>query len=282
MVDSPYLALDPMSGSSEVLYRSPPTPLANDTNVQILSTKPKTFFEPFNNASTYLLMKWFYRPSITKSITEINTLVKDVILDSSFNPEHLIGFDAAKENARMDKYKESEAEFINHGPTPFSYDDNWLKGAVEIPLPCEGIEFSSEADAPTYKVEFHYRKLLSIILSALAEPRAERFHTFPFKAYWQPSPDTPEQRIYSEIYTGNFWNDKFENICEIPQSGKYSHLERFIIGLLIWSDSTSLTQFGNAELWPIYIYVGNQSKYERVKPNSFSSHHLAYLPKVCV
>lgn len=214
---------------------------------------------------------------MTKSIAEINTLVKDVILAPDFNPEDLVGFDAAKENARMDKYRTDPSDISN---TPFSFDDGWCKGSVNIRLPCDGFEFPSEADAPPFKVEFYYRKITQVFQSALAEQRAERFHTFPFKAFWQPSPDDPEERVYSEIYTGNIWNAWYENIHGIPRNGEHSDLEQFIIGLLIWSDSTSLAQFGNAELWPIYLYLGNQSKYERAKPNSLSSHHLAYLPKV--
>jgi hypothetical protein len=221
-------------------------------------------------------MDWFYRPSMTKSIAEVNALVKTVILAPDFNPEDLVGFDAAKENVRMDNYRTDPSD----SPTPFSYEDGWLKGSVDIPLPCDGFKFPSEAVAPTFSVEFHYRKITQVIQSALAEQRAEGFHTFPFKAFWQPSPNEPDERIYSEIYTGDAWNAEYEKIFEIPHSGEHSDLERFIIGLMIWSDSTSLAQFGNAELWPIYLYIGNQSKYERAKPNSLSSHHLAYLPKV--
>jgi hypothetical protein len=277
VADSPYLALDPSYGSSSGHYHSIRSIFGN--TAQNLAATSKEFFKPFRNASVVHLMNWFYRPSITKSVTELNVLVKDVIMDPSFSPEHFIGFDAAKENTLMDNYRESQQETADD-PTPFSFDDKWLKGFVEIPLPCDGVKFSSEDDAPKFKVEFHYRKIIRVIQSALAEPRAEIFHTFPFKAYWKPSPGVPKERVYSEIYTGDFWNAEYEKICEIPRSGDYSHLEPYIVGLLLWSDSTSLAQFGNAELWPIYLYIGNQSKYERAKPNSLSSHHLAYLPKV--
>ncbi|THU97282.1 hypothetical protein K435DRAFT_857796 [Dendrothele bispora CBS 962.96] len=33
-------------------------------------------------------------------------------------------------------------------------------------------------------------------------------------------------------------------------------------------------------MWPIYLYFGNQSKYDRAKPSSFAAHHLAYIPKL--
>ena len=218
---------------------------------------------------------------MTKSIAEINALVKDVIFASDFNPDDLLGFDATKEHARMDKYREAQTD-LSIDPTPFSYEDGWLSGIVDLPLPCDGFKFSSEIEAPSFKVEFHYQKITQVIRSALAELRAERFHTFPFKAYWQSSPDGPEERVYSEMYTGDFWNSEYKKIRDTPRSCEFSDLKSFIVTLLIWSDSTSLAQFGNAELWPIYLYIGNQSKYERAKPNSLTSHHLAYLPKVII
>jgi hypothetical protein len=221
-------------------------------------------------------MSWFYRPSIVKSISELNTLVRDVILAPDFKPEDLNGFDAAKENKRMDEYKDESSDT----PTPFSFDDSWVKGSVELPLPCDGFKFSSESEAPKFRVEFYYRKLVEVIQAAFAEPAAEKFHTFPFKAYWKPSPDAPEERIYSEVYTGDAWNSEYETIHQTARHGPNGHLESFIISLLLWSDSTSLAQFGDAQLWPVYLYIGNQSKYDRSKPTSFSSHHLAYIPKV--
>ena len=48
---------------------------------------------------------------------------------------------------------------VNRDPTPFFYDDGWLNGSADIRLPCDGFKFSSEAEAPTFNVEFQYRKL---------------------------------------------------------------------------------------------------------------------------
>ena len=52
--------------------------------------------------------------------------------------------------------------------------------------------------------------------------------------------------------------------------------------MMVWSDSTHLAEFGNASLWPIYLFFGNQSKYSRAKPTDFAAHHIAYMPKVDV
>ena len=49
---------------------------------------------------------------------------------------------------------------------------------------------------------------------------------------------------------------------------------------MVASDETHLTDFGNAKAWPIYLMLGNLSKYIRSQPNSGAMHHLAYIPSV--
>lgn len=53
-----------------------------------------------------------------------------------------------------------------------------------------------------------------------------------------------------------------------------------MVALMLWSDLTCLTNFGSASLWPVYLSLGNQSKYIQAKPLTFSNHHLAYMPSV--
>ncbi|KAJ7687114.1 hypothetical protein B0H17DRAFT_1203783 [Mycena rosella] len=57
-------------------------------------------------------------------------------------------------------------------------------------------------------------------------------------------------------------------------------LERVILSLMFWSDSTHLASFGDASLWPLYMFFGNQSKWLRGKPRSNVCHHVAYFPKL--
>ncbi|KII89354.1 hypothetical protein PLICRDRAFT_109005, partial [Plicaturopsis crispa FD-325 SS-3] len=57
-------------------------------------------------------------------------------------------------------------------------------------------------------------------------------------------------------------------------------LERAIAGLMFWSDATHLTSFGTAKAWPIYLFFGNQSKYDRAKPSSGACHQIAFVPSV--
>jgi Plavaka transposase len=268
--ESPYLALDP-SESSQPHATSPLQKFCSATSTA------QTLFAPFSNMSSFRLMSWFYGTSGVKSLSELNSLVKDVLLAPDFKTEDLVGFNAKKEHKVMDSYQEVSTD----GPSSFTLDDSWIKGLVKIQLPCDGVK-QSEADAPTFVVEVYYRKLLDVIKAALAEPSAEQFHTFPFKAFWQPGQDEPEERIYAEAYTGDRWNKEYEKIYATNKQGPHGDLEAVLIALMIWSDATLLAQFGNAQLWPIYLYIGNQSKYSRAKPSSFAAHHIAYIPKVCL
>ena len=274
--DSPYLSLNPSASAATSILG-----LAF-LKVQQTITALKPFYAPFRNPTIYRLMDWFYNCSITKSLHDLNKLVKNVLLAPDYKQKDLEDFSAIKENEVMDTYKEaSNSESTN--PSPFEFDDTWIKGSVEIPLPCDGVKQRSEADAPKFVVEVYYRKLTEVIQAALSEPAAEKFHTFPFRAFWEPDSNSNEapERIYSELYTGDFWNDKYDEIRNTHESQpNYENLEAFIIALMVWSDATCLAQFGSAHLWPIYLYIGNQSKYSRGKPTSFAAHHVAYLPKV--
>ena len=49
---------------------------------------------------------------------------------------------------------------------------------------------------------------------------------------------------------------------------------------MIWSDATHLANLGDASLWRVYLFFGNQSKYASRKPSAAACHHVAYIPSV--
>jgi len=57
-------------------------------------------------------------------------------------------------------------------------------------------------------------------------------------------------------------------------------LETFIVAALLYSDATHLASFGSASLWPIYLFLGNVSKYIRSKPTSSGKRVLLRRPVV--
>ena len=90
-------------------------------------------------------MSWFYSSSGVKSLSELDSLVKDVIIAPDFKTDDFVEFDAKKEHTAMDAHQESPAET----PSPFAFDNSWLKGSVKIPLPCDGHK-QYETDAPIH------------------------------------------------------------------------------------------------------------------------------------
>jgi len=114
--------------------------------------------------------------------------------------------------------------------------------------------------------------------AALVEVTAARFHLFPFKRIWR-LPSDQEVRCFDEVYTSDaFIEDNVK--LQKQQNEPGCRLEKVILGLMFWSDSTHLASFGNAKVWPIYLYIANLSKYIRAKPNLAASHHVAYIPSV--
>jgi Plavaka transposase len=94
-----------------------------------------------------------------------------------------------------------------------------------------------------------------------------------------PDPNLDIIRLHSEVYNSEAMLEAHEEINSLPQAAN-DDLERVVAPLMVWSDSTHLTNFGDASLWPFYLYFGNQSKYTRAKPTADACNHLAYIPTV--
>ncbi|HEV7736756.1 MAG TPA: hypothetical protein VGO47_05205, partial [Chlamydiales bacterium] len=97
---------------------------------------------------------------------------------------------------------------------------------------------------------------------------------------WQPDSHCEPERLFGEVYSADIFNQEHEKIRVQNLSGPTPHIETVLCSLLLYSDSTHLTNFGNAQLWPIYMYIGNISKYLRSIPSKSNAYHLAYIPKV--
>ncbi|THU98315.1 hypothetical protein K435DRAFT_661181, partial [Dendrothele bispora CBS 962.96] len=173
--------------------------------------------------------------------------------------------------------------------------DGWVEASVKIPLPGEGIK-QKEADAPKLKIDgIFYRKPLDVIQAVFQSERSQNFHYIPFKLFQQhdsppgnDSDDHVDIRLHHELYNSDAYIKEYEHIqiqqrerqLKDPQLAEEPEVENVPVGIMGWSDETQVTQFGDQSMWPIYIYFGNQSKYELAKPTSFAAHHLAYIPKL--
>ena len=177
------------------------------------------YFTPFLNPSTFLLMSWYYNGSSIKSYADVDKLVHNVIRYEDFKASHFgPTFSTAHEAKRMDKNQASMSSG-NSESVPFRTEDGWIKGSVHIPVACDKYRFANEEEAPRFVVDgIWYRRPLEVIKRAFTKPAAEKFHTTPFKEYWKPSDNEPEERLYSETYTGDVtsMNCYGKHIAKVP------------------------------------------------------------------
>ena len=174
------------------------------------------YYAPFLNPSAFLLMSWYYNGSSTKSYADVNKLIHNVIRHEDFKASDFgVTFSTAHEAKRMDNNQasKSSANSDNSETLPFKPEDGWIKDSVSILVPCDGVKFKSEKDAPQFVVDrIWYQQPLEVIKRAFSEPAAEKFHITPFREYWKPSEDEPEERIYSETFTADVFNEEYETL----------------------------------------------------------------------
>ena len=157
-------------------------------------------------------------------------------------------------------------------------EHGWKCSSVRIRLPKEQQSFTSEQDAPEFEVGgIHHRDLTDIIHAAFEDDGFLTYNTTPFTQYWKVGKRT--QEVFSEAYASAEMRQAYEEINALPQEPG-DDLEQIVASLMVWSDSTHLTNFGDASLWPFYLFFSNESKYTRGKPTSNACHHVAYIPTV--
>ena len=155
----------------------------------------------------------------------------------------------------------------------------WTKTPIKIDIP-----FHKRTLHPGTK-EFdagilHHRKLTSVIREKLTRPSNHPYlHFEPYELFWQPTDTVEPIRVYGELYLSDaFLQAHHEVQNSIREPG--CNLPRVVLGLMFASDSTQLTAFSNAKLWPVYLMFGNESKDRRSKPSCHAFEHVAYLETV--
>jgi hypothetical protein len=219
------------------------------------------------NETVEMIMNWKDSGAPTKSDSEVNRLVKDVLLDPGFKFEDLRGFSVARENRQSDA-AEKKSPFFNSFQTA---DIN-----IEVPSGVKGVP------PGIFTVPgLLYRNLTAIIQAAFSSPLASHFHLSPFKLFHK-SPSGEEQRVFSELYNSDIFIEEHANVqrAPLPPNEPDCKREKVVAALMFWSDSTHLANFGTAKLWPIYLLFGNVSKYIRGQPNSGACQHVAYIPSL--
>lgn len=250
---------------------------------------------PYPNMSSFRFANWFWNGGLKKSKIERGKLL-DILLAPDFDVEDLRG-------VNFDKI---DMELVNDPEGAGELDNGWSTSTLTIKVPvatkitkasrrkkANADRAAQVHDEVDIEVEatggkkfaipgFHHRRLMHILKSSIEgnSDQARQYHWHPFEQYWQPPyVDKPPERMYDEIYSSPAFVKADRELQESPRvSG--CHLPRAIAAIMLWSDATHVAQFGQAKLWPIYLYLGNLSKYARCKPSEHAGHQAAYLPTV--
>jgi hypothetical protein len=240
----------------------------------IITNVNDSYFQPFKNPSSYLLMKWFYSGSNAKTLVELDWLVQEVLLKPDFDHAELVNFHTKRESQCIDVIKDKSL-----ANSLFQAADRWYKINISLPVPFECIKHSSISQVPIFTMEsLIYQHPLQVLLAALQDASPDEFHLQPFKLYWQHNGDPDDsEHLYSKLYNSDVLIEEHEHIRKAYETQEH---ETVVAAMMFWSDLMHLANFGNASLYPIYLYLGNQTKYMQCKPSAVAAHHIAYIPKV--
>ncbi|KAL0565335.1 hypothetical protein V5O48_016689 [Marasmius crinis-equi] len=238
---------------------------------------PKSDYAPFPNQTHYRLIKWHCDSERSQSLNHLDNLLDDIFHQPDFELKHLDGFHAHTAAALMDK----EISSTKSAGLPFQSYEGSIDDTVDIPLPRARYDIDEDR-APTVTVKnVHHRNLHDVIQAEMQKPHAAQFQLKPYKLYWKPS-NGPVQCVYRESYTSDrmleFEMEIMTKVKSLPE-GMIQH-EIGIVAIALYSDSTMLTNFSDASMWPAYFTFMNWSKYSRLKPHACAMNHLIYSPSL--
>lgn len=230
-------------------------------------------FYPYPNESAFQLGDWYWT-GVQKSQESFNRLIK-IISSPAFRPEDVRSVSWNKINTALasDPKSDSGIEWLDEVA-------GWKRTPIKISVPFNR-RAKSRGPQEYLAGELFHRSLTSILREKLSNPEhAEGFHYEPFELFWQPGDSSTQTRLHGELYTSRSFARAHQELLATEMEPGCS-LPRAIAAMMFWSDATHLTSFGNAKLWPCYLFFGNETKYRRCKPSCHLCSHVAYFQAVC-
>ena len=228
-------------------------------------------YGPFPNKSSFLLGDRYWNRGAQKSQLDFKALL-DIVATDDFRPCDVKGANWDEINTQLVHDESETEEWMDDAA-------GWKETPVTIFVP-----FHRQTDTPgvqEYSVaNLHHRSLVSVIRDKIRDPSSNpQFHFEPYELHWQPNDRHKSIRVHGELYTSQAFADAHNALQDSPREPKCD-LDRVVVALMFWSDATHLTNFGNAKLWPLYMFFGNDSKYRLGKPSSNCCEHVAYFESV--
>lgn len=238
-------------------------------------SKATNLFYPYPNENSMRLGDWYWNHGAQKSRENFKRLL-GIISDPMFNAADLCGVAWDSINKELG---DDDSDTGSDIPERLSSGCGWKSSPITISVP-----FHSRSANPgpkSYTVQdFYHRSLISILEEKLTDPaQAAHFHYEPYELLWHPPHRDRDVKVYGELFNSSaFLNAHRELQQSPPEPG--CDLPRVVAAFMFWSDATQLSTFGNAKLWPLYVYFGNESKYRRCQPSNNSCAHAAYFQTV--
>ena len=260
----------------------------SSTRKDPLVTSKASDFYPYPNENSFLLGDWYWNHGNQKSQESFKRLL-NIVGSANFSPRDICDTNWSQINRMLAVNDWDEGEWVDE-------DAGWQKSTITISVPFH--RFLNHPGVRDYVVpNFYHQPLMSVIQERLKRDAVtnRHFHFEPFELLWKPNidlntndlglqvepdivDDTPI-RLYGELYTSPAFlaaHQDLQNMTGEPNC----NLQRVVIGLMFWSDATHLATYGHANLWPLYMAFGNDSKYQRCQPSANLFEHVAYFEKV--
>lgn len=254
-----------------------PTPSAVAKPTPSNVTEPT--YGPFKSKSAFSLAEWYWG-STNKSLLDFQKLIS-ILKQPDFSLQ-----DAVSVNWRASfKALGANPDDLAHSEDgSWICDDGWTSTPISISIPFHRQMKSNKGTVSDYCIgELRHRRIISVIKEKISKLSADSrdFHYFPYRETWKPTKDSPEIELYGEMYASQAFRAAHEEVQNLPSTEANRGLERVVVALMFWSDATQLTNFGNASLWPCYMFFGNESKSRRCQPSEHLANQIAYFKKVC-
>lgn len=242
-----------------------------DAQLTVAST---SMFHPYPNQSSFLLGDWYWNHGTQKSQASFKQLV-DIITSPEFKKEDISSTSWLAVNKCL-----GENQFDDNPKEWEDVDAGWIKTPITINVPFHSRMKNKGGSRWHIIGDLYHRSITAIIKEKLTNSSDTKlFHYEPYQLTWLPTAGSDEIHIHGELYTSSSFIDAHAALQESPGEPGCD-LPRVVISIMFWSDATHLTTFGNAKLWPLYMYFGNESKYRRSKPSCHLCNHVAYFQAV--
>ena len=251
-----------------------------DATPTLSSNPPAHKYYPYPNQSLFLLGEWYWKnDGGKKSQSSLQNLLK-IVGHPDFHPEDIAGINWWNINAQLSG-KHSEVSNMEDGweDTQDSRPGSWIKTLIKINVP-----FHKRMQYPGQKWfnvgTLHHRRLTSLIREKITWATLHtHLHFESYELFCQPNEGAELVWVHGELFTLEAFIQAHYELQDSPGEPGCD-LSRVLLGLMFASDGTQLMLFSTAQLWPIYLMVGNELKEWRAKPSCHAFEHVAYLETV--